>query len=339
MIQSIVQDVQERSNASPRTTNQGAAFDREESESECKLSISSSMQDAAQTMRNRPSSPDSHPSVLVQGAANTNRKELDEIKGIPAYPTTPEFAGWKREVRYAVEAASANPEAALNHVLEAETWRGEIFDMPRNMQFDTLEVKFGKALRHVLRGDVKREVANLEERVLREKRRLLRGSEIYAWVIKQFNRDLKLARPQVLEELSLVKLGQGKDALRSFKTRWDATVERLAGLGSCKESDEEILYIYFKKQFMRSEDMADSVAKVRRSPPQSEVHSYEWMYRAVQNRLETMRLETQELERVAGYRLDTPHPITPGLTVKGQTPKRANVPTKVNVGSCMIPQA
>ena len=119
---------------------------------------------------------------MVQGAANTNKKELDEIKGIPAYPTTPEFAGWKREVRYAVAAASANPEAALNHVLEAEVWKGEIFDMPRNRQFDTLEAKFGKALRHILRGDVKREVANLEERVLRERRRLLRGTEIYAWI-------------------------------------------------------------------------------------------------------------------------------------------------------------
>ena len=179
---------------------------------------------------------------MVQGAAVSNRKELDEIKGIPAYPTTLEFAGWKREVRYAVAAASANPEAALNDVLEAEVWKGEIFDMPRN-RFDTLEAKFGKALRHVLRGDVKREAANLEERVLRERRRLLRGSEIYVWIIKQFNRDLKLARTQLLEELSLVKLGLGKDALRSFKTRWDATAEWLAGLGSCKESDEEILHL------------------------------------------------------------------------------------------------
>ena len=82
-----------------------------------------------------------------------------------------------------------------------------------------------------------------------------------------------MARPQVLKELGLVKLGAGKNALRNFKSRWDATVEHLVSLGGSKESDEEILYIYFKEQFMQSEDMVDSVAKVRRSPASSSVHS------------------------------------------------------------------
>ena len=117
---------------------------------------------------------------------------------------------------------------------------------------------------------------------------------------RQFNRDLKLARPQVLEELSLVKLGLGKNALHSFKAKWDATVEKLVGLGGTKESDEEILYVYFKKQFMQSQDMSDSVAKIRRSPAQSKVHSYQWMYDAVETRLETMQLETRDVERIAG---------------------------------------
>ena len=146
-------------------------------------------------------------------------------------------------------------------------------------------------------------MANLEEKVLREQGRLLNGREIFAWIVRQFNRDLKLARPQVLEELSLVKLGVGRNALRSFKARWDATVERLVSLGDTgtKDSDEEILYSYHKKQFMQSGDMTDSVAKVRRSPPSSSFHSYQWMYNAVETRLETMRLETQESERIAAY--------------------------------------
>ena len=80
--------------------------------------------------------------------------------------------------------------------------------------------------------------------VLREQGRLLNGREIYAWIVRQFNGDLKLAKPQVLEEISLVKLGVGRNALRSFKARWDATVERFVSLGDTKDSDEEILYIY-----------------------------------------------------------------------------------------------
>ena len=59
----------------------------------------------------------------------------------------------------------------------------------------------------------------------------------------------------------MVTLGVGKNALRSFKTRWDAAVEKLVALGGRKDSDDETLYIHFKKQFMKSEDLQDSVAK------------------------------------------------------------------------------
>ena len=94
---------------------------------------------------------------------------------------------------------------ALHYIVEAEKWSEDILDMPCEPEFETLEVKFGKALKSILRGDVRREVANLEERAFREQGRLLNGREIYAWIVRQFKRDLKLARPQVLRELSLVK--------------------------------------------------------------------------------------------------------------------------------------
>ena len=101
-------------------------------------------------------------------------------------------------MRYAVAASSVQPAEALQYVLRAERWKGDILELPSLADFDTLEVKFGKALRIILKGDVRREVANLEEKVLREHGRLLRGTELYTWIIRQFNRDLKLARPQVL---------------------------------------------------------------------------------------------------------------------------------------------
>ena len=157
------------------------------------------------------------------------------------------FAGWKREARYAVASASTEPQKALSYVMRAETWTGDILQLPCDPTFETLEVKFGKALRSILRGDAKREVANLEEKVLREQGRLLNGREIYAWIVRQFKRDMKLARPQILEELSMVTLGVGKNALRSFKTRWDAAVEKLVALGCRKEIDDEVLYIYISR--------------------------------------------------------------------------------------------
>ena len=51
------------------------------------------------------------------------------------------------------------------------------------------------------------------------------------------------------------------------------------------------------------------------SPAHSSEHSYAWMYNAVEARLETMRLQTQEAERVAAYRPDASTPMTPGVEV------------------------
>ena len=109
----------------------------------------------------------------------------------------------------------------------------------------------------------------------------------------------------------MVKISTGKNALRTFKNRWDAAVERLVGVDGLKEGDEEHLYIHFKKNFLNSTEMADSVAKVERSLPSSKVHSYKWMYQAVTARLETMRLKNQEEQRTAACKPDTANPLTP----------------------------
>ena len=251
--------------------------------------------------------------AVVGTTGSSRRKELDEIKGIPSYPTTPEVAGWLRETRYAVAAASTAPKKVLKRLLEAEKWTGDVLLMPTDPELETLEVKFGKALRAIIKGDNKRELANLEERVLREHQRLLNGTEIYIWIVRQFTRDARLARPQVLREIAMIKIGTGKHALRTFMGKWDAAVERLVGLGGSKEGDEEHLYIHFKENFMASPDMAECAARIRTSLPSSRVHTYKYMYDAVEARLQTMRLEAQEAERIAACKPETQNPMTPGI--------------------------
>ena len=89
------------------------------------------MQDAINVAEQRRDGfPGSEPHSGQQVAYNA-RKELEKVEGIPAYPTTAEIAGWQREVRYAVASASAEPELALHHVLQAEKWSGDILDLPK----------------------------------------------------------------------------------------------------------------------------------------------------------------------------------------------------------------
>ena len=119
-----------------------------------------------------------------------------------------------------------------------------MLDIPEVSEFDTLGVKVGKALKAIVKGDLKRELSVLEERVLRESQRLLDGRQIYAWICAKFARDAKLARPQILQEIGQCRLSIGKGALAAWLNRWDGAVERLVQAGA-QEQDQQILYIHF----------------------------------------------------------------------------------------------
>ena len=150
---------------------------------------------------------------------------------------------------------------------------------------------------------------------MRQQGKLLDGFQIYAWVNSKFARDVKLARPQILQEIANCRIGTGKGALKKFLNQWDAAVERLVEAGS-REGDEEVLYINFKPNFMACYELNEQAAKVRRSLPSSKVHSYEWMYNAAKARLETLRLEEQHAERVAASMPGAEYPLTPAPVVR-----------------------
>ena len=225
----------------------------------------------------------------------------------------------EREVRYAVAAAaSTHPTVALQWVLSAEAWSGDVAELPMVTVFETLGAKFGKALRRIVKGDNKRELQVLEERILREKKALIDGRQIYAWILAKFACDARLARPQILQEIASCRIGAGKGALTNWINRWDATVERLVQTGTTSEGDKEILYLHFKPSFMACSELSGSADRIKTSLPGSKVHSYEWTYKSAKARFETLRLEEQETERLAASQPTALHPITPGF---GRTQK------------------
>ena len=94
---------------------------------------------------------------------------------------------------------------------------------------------FGKALRQILKGERKRELQLLEEKVLREDKTYLDGFQIYAWINQQFARDAKLARPQAIHELATCRIGEGRNSLETWLNKWDAGIERRRGGSVGKE--------------------------------------------------------------------------------------------------------
>ena len=144
--------------------------------------------------------PPTGPSPGMFTGRSEKRRELDEIKGIPQWPTTVQFAAWKREVRYCVCAASTEPAEALKFVMAAEQWNGDPLKLSASAGvFTTLSIKWGKALRAIVRGEHKRELAIMEEKLVRQHGLLLTGPVIYNWVCRKVERDAQTARAQVLK--------------------------------------------------------------------------------------------------------------------------------------------
>ena len=255
-------------------------------------------------------------------ARGTRKNEPEEVRGVPGYPTVVEFGSWRRDVRYAVAAASVDPGRALAWVMKAEKWRNDVTELPVDREFETLGVKWGKALRAVVKGDKRRELQVLEERVLREKSALLDGPQVYAWINQDFARDARLARAQILQEIAACRVAAWRGALSQFMTQWDTAVERLADAGG-REGDDETLYVHFRPNFMACPELAEHASKVRRSLPGSRCHTYEWLYKTAKAHLETARLERQESERMAASRPGAPQPLAPGLEQRRPPPKGA----------------
>ena len=147
-------------------------------------------------------------------AANTSGAKRKEL-----WPTVAEYAQWRRDCRYNVSAAAAYLERALKKLQQADSFKGDVLAFPVEDEWETLGAKFGKALRPILEGDFKREVATMEEASARKGQGLLSGWAIYALVNQNFQRDARLAQPLALKELQLVTMGEGKEALRPFMTK------------------------------------------------------------------------------------------------------------------------
>ena len=148
---------------------------------------------------------------------------------------------------------------------------------------------------------------------------------IYITIFRHFKRDEKLAKPQAYEELQEcvyeTNLGQ-------FISKWDASMEKFLMAGSLNENDEAMLYCLFKRQFLRATEMKDHHAKFARSRSDSQVHSYKWMYEVCRNVVDTLRLEVQAQQRVAGSRPGAADPILPVQEVVGKPDQKTKAEMK-----------
>ena len=245
-------------------------------------------------------------------------KELDKIEGIMQYPDVAGLQGFKRDVRYAVACASRTPKLAVDWLSRADQWTENPMTLPEDPEFETLGIKLGKALRSIVKGEKKRELQVLEDKMIRESGDVIDGRRLYCWILRGFDRDLKLARPLMMAEVAALKLDQSKDPLTSYMNRWEAAMERFNQTGR-EKGDEEFLFVHFKTNFfMECNELSEYATQVRRAKVGSKRNTYAWMYKTTRELMNTLRLERQEAERTKALLPNAPQPLTPGLDTKGK---------------------
>ena len=89
----------------------------------------------------------------------------------------------------------------MKYALEAEELKDNPTILATPLSLECLDIKWGRALRAVLPGDMKRELATLEEKAARESASIIGGGAIYALVCQYFRRSARHGRAQALEEL------------------------------------------------------------------------------------------------------------------------------------------
>ena len=127
---------------------------------------------------------------------------MDNVAGIPTYPTSAQLAGSKK--RHAVAAASVHTGETSHSRNATVKWTGKLVELRSDPEFGTLEVKFGKAFKASLRVDVK-------ERLHTWKKKFSASRKIITW-----SRDIRVNSQTVQQRQHRSEAGQPT----SFQRTW-----------------------------------------------------------------------------------------------------------------------
>lgn len=158
--------------------------------------------------------------------------------------------------------------------------------------------------------ELSREITTLEERTLRKHRRQLNGLSIHVVVFRPFKRHEHMAKPLAFEELQKCCY---KGSWRKFITKWEMCMEHHSQAGGLSKDDATMVYVLFKRQFLKMHEMSGHQAKFERSLPGSETHTFKWLLRCCKNVLEAERLESTASAWLEGTKPGAVNPVTLGL--------------------------
>ena len=96
-------------------------------------------------------------------------------------------------------------------------------------------------------------------------------------------------------------------------------MEHSSQAGGFSRDDAVIKYVLFKRQCLKMLDMAEHIAKLKRSLPGSKAHPFKWLYQCCKNVLEADHVESTAKAFLESTKPGAADPATPGLSGKTTT--------------------
>ena len=219
-----------------------------------------------------------------------------ELK-LGAWPTTIQFASWRRALRAAVASASDRPELATAWIFEVESSSAsfEAFRLDARDRLRTLDAKLAEALGRVVKGETARRVAIASEKAALEGS-LLTGRQILFMVYQEFKRDESKTDHVAYGNLERLGSVTADAALEGFMSTWEAVL-----LAFKTPPTEAHLYSAFYARLCRVPGLATTIAHIDRQVFGHEDKSYAFLHSASTRLVQQRREERQAAELAKLY--------------------------------------
>ena len=238
--------------------------------------------------------------IMLNAARHVGKREVTPYKvkstefKLGGWPSTIQFAAWRRALRASVAGASDSPELATAWIFEVE--RPDVtFDSSRPDPSDrlrTMDAKLAEALGRVVKGEMSRRVAiDAEKAALAGS--LLTGRQILFMVYQEYRRDDSKTDHVAysnLEELGSVSADTTHEA---FMSTWEALL-----LTFKVQPSEAHLYSAFYARLCKVPGLSTTIAHIDRQQFGHEDKSYDFLY-AVATRLVQQRREERQANELA----------------------------------------
>ena len=226
-------------------------------------------------------------------------KEAETVK-LPDFPNPESYRAWKTATRESIRAASDQPDAAFDWVLQVYNKDTTIETLRDPGKFVTLDTKILASLSKISKGELARQVLNFKEKEA-VAGRAVRGRQVLYLFEQYFKTNEEVGSLYSVEDLLKVRLHN--DDLSTFIHNWESVISGMHHI-----PDEVTQRDIILRELRKSNRLKYDLEAYDRAKEGSETHSLKFLVNSVKELLtrERMRSNRAKIAKSHGDKYGAP---------------------------------